>query len=177
MEVEMDAPTRLDDTAVRLFLERDYPRVVAAVALSTGDRAAGEDVVAEALARAWEWSERGEPIASLPAWVTRVALNLANSRWRRLGAERRARHRLAEASDDDALGPEAGLDIERALSRLSRRERQATVLRYYLGFDLGEIASTLGVSEGTVKTVLSRARKKLASMLGENDSEGVVNGA
>jgi RNA polymerase sigma factor (sigma-70 family) len=167
----------LDDATVRAFLQHDYARLVAAVALSTGDRPAAEDAVAEALARAWERSGHGETIASLPAWVTRVALNLANSRWRRLHAERRARARLQSVSHDAEAGPDARLDIERALARLSRREREATVLRYYLGFDLAEIASTLGVSVGSVKTVLFRARKDLATTLGENDAEEAADGA
>jgi DNA-directed RNA polymerase specialized sigma24 family protein len=47
------------------------------------------------------------------------------------------------------------------------------VLRYYLGMDLGEIAGTLGVAEGTVKTQLSRARRALAKLLGEDDHEEV----
>ena len=58
-----------------------------------GSRAAAEDAVAEALARAWERTDRGDAIDSLPAWVTRVALNLSKSRLRRLRIE--ARHRGA----------------------------------------------------------------------------------
>jgi RNA polymerase sigma-70 factor (ECF subfamily) len=173
----MGPATMLDDAAVRTFLADDYPRLVAAVGLTTGDRSAAEDAVAEALARAWERADRGETISSLPAWVMRVALNLANSRWRRLRAERRARASLRNASDEDAVDPDARLDIERALARLSKREREATVLRYYLGFDLTEIASTLGVTEGTVKTVLFRARKDLAAALGEHDAEEAIDDA
>ena len=52
----------LDEADVREFLAADYPRMVAAVALVAGSRAAAEDAVAEALARAWERSERGETI-------------------------------------------------------------------------------------------------------------------
>ena len=73
--------------------DEDYPRIVAAVGLVAGSRAAAEDAVAEALARAWERSDRGDAIDSLPAWVTRVALNLSKSRLRRLRVE--ARHRGA----------------------------------------------------------------------------------
>jgi RNA polymerase sigma-70 factor (ECF subfamily) len=176
MESGMGYSPPLADATVRAFLEHDYARLVAAVALSTGDRPAAEDAVAEALARAWERSGRGEAIESLPAWVTRVALNLANSRWRRLGAERRARARL-QSIPPDPPAPEARIDIERALAHLSRREREATVLRYYLGFDLNEIASTLGVTEGTVKTVLFRARRDLAAALGEHDAEEAIDDA
>lgn len=169
----MQETERLDEVRIREFLAADYPRLVAAVRLVTGSTAAAEDAVAEALARAWERADRGETIANLPAWVMRVALNLATSRWRRLRAEGKARERVAHASGDDAPGPDDRLDIERALEGLSRREREVTVLRYYLGFDVAETAGILRVSEGTVKTLLFRARRELAAALGDNDIEEV----
>ena len=73
----------LSEADIREFLDTAYPRLVTAVALVSGSRAAAEDAVQEALARAWERSERGEAIESLPAWVTRVAMNLSKSRLRR----------------------------------------------------------------------------------------------
>jgi RNA polymerase sigma-70 factor (ECF subfamily) len=126
--------------------------------------------VQEAVARAWERSQRGESIDSLPAWVTRVAVNLTHSRWRRARVEARGRERLgtrpAPAADADDR-----MDVERALAALPRRQREATVLRYYLGLDVNEVASALGVTEGTAKTTLFRARQALATALGNHDEE------
>lgn len=65
------------------------------------------------------------------------------------------------------------MDVQRALTRLSQRQREVTVLRYYLGMDLSEIAGVLGVSEGTVKTQLFRARRALAELLGDGEQEEV----
>lgn len=160
----------LDEATIREFLAATYPRLVAGVALIDGSRAGAEDAVQEALARAWERSERGEQIESLPAWVTRVAMNLSKSRLRRMRAEARAKERLpagpkAETSVDDRL------DVVRALVALPRRQRETTVLRYYLGLDVAEIATALEVGEGTVKTSLHRARHALAESLGEHDPE------
>jgi RNA polymerase sigma-70 factor (ECF subfamily) len=158
----------LDETAIREFLATDYPRLVAAIGLMSGNRAAAEDAVQDALARAWERSERGERIESLPAWVTTVAMNLVRSGLRRVRAERRARGRASPThSFPSASSVEAGVDIGRALDALPRRQREATVLRYYLDMDLAEIARTLKVSEGSVKTTLYRARQALAIRLGE----------
>jgi RNA polymerase sigma-70 factor (ECF subfamily) len=160
----------LDDETIREFLETSYPRLVAAVTLVAGSREAAEDAVQEALARAWERAGT-EQIRSLPAWVTRVSLNLSRSRWRRLRAEARATERLLPTS---SLPPsESPLDVQRALTRLSQRQREVTVLRYYLGMDLSEIAGVLGVSEGTVKTQLFRARRALAELLGDGEQEEV----
>src|SRR5439155_7856318 len=94
----------LDDTTIREFLRDDYPRLVNAVALLTGDLPAAEDAVQAALVRAWIRSDRGDVIESLPAWVTVVAMNLTRSGWRRVTAERRARARLASVVADDSRG-------------------------------------------------------------------------
>ena len=139
------------------------------MALVSGSRAVAEDSVQEALARAWERSERGERIEHLNAWVMKVALNLVRSGLRRLRVERAARERLASTG---VVSPEisaSGVDLARALAALPRRQREATVLRYYLDMDVQEVAQVLGVHEGTAKTTLFRARQALASALGDDD--------
>lgn len=59
---------------------------------------------------------------------------------------------------------------------LARRQREATVLRYYLGMEVREIAVVLAISEGTAKTTLHRARRALARALGEGDVNEEVTG-
>jgi RNA polymerase sigma-70 factor (ECF subfamily) len=63
--------------------------------------------------------------------------------------------------------------VEQALARLSQRQREVTVLRYYLVMDVNEIAGVLGITEGTVKTQLFRARRALAELLGDGEQEEV----
>src|SRR5215207_8125616 len=137
-----------------------YPRLVAAVALTSGSRPAAEDAVQEALLRAWERSEKGEEIHSLEGWVTTVALNLARSGVRRIRSERRARARLAGSTMGEPPTPDR-IDVDRALAVLPRRQREVAVLRYYLQLDMREVVSALELSEGTVKSTLSRARTAL----------------
>ncbi|MGH2576157.1 MAG: RNA polymerase sigma factor [Actinomycetota bacterium] len=159
---------------MREFLHTVYPRLVGGLSLVAGSRAAAEDAVQEAVARAWERSERGDEIESLTAWVTAVSLNLARSRLRRVAAERRARERMGSRVGTAAPVPsDAGerIDVLRALAALPRRQREATVLRYYLGLNVAEVASALGIHEGTAKTSLFRARQALAAALGERDIE------
>jgi RNA polymerase sigma factor (sigma-70 family) len=164
---------RVDEIAIREFLHTAYPRLVAAIALASGSRAAAEDAVQEALLRAWERSERGEEIESLPAWVATVSLNLTRSALRRLRSERKARARLRDAgwTQEPALDAGRAIDVERALASLPRRQREAVVLRYYLQFDTREVAAALDVNEGTVKSTLFRARATLADVLGIHESE------
>ena len=143
--------------------------MVAADSLACGSRAAAEDAVQEALARAWE---RGEHIEALRAWVMKVAINLVRSGFRRMLAERRARERMANRAVEFGSslptmgGAEDAVDIGRALAALPRRQREATVLRYYLDLSVLEVAEALGIAEGTAKTTLFRARQTLAGTLG-----------
>ena len=126
----------------------------------------------EALARAWERSERGERIQNLRAWVAKVALNEVRSGFRRFLVERRVRARLMDAARTPSVAAsEAAIDLARALERLPKRQREATVLRYYLDMDVKEVAQALGIKEGTAKTSLHRARSTLAVALGEMDLE------
>ena len=109
---------------------------------------------------------------SLPAWVAAVALNLTRSGWRRTMAERRARRRFPERRGLEGTPTEEHLDIARALEALPRRQREVAVLRYLLEMNTGEVATTLGISEGTVKSSLARARAHLADALALHDTEG-----
>lgn len=122
--------------------------------------------------RAWAKSERGEYIESLPSWVVTVALNLARKGHRRLLVERRMRH-LARGSGSSAVpGPTgAGIDVQRALARLPRRQRETAVLRFVLEMDTREVAEVLGIGEGTVKSQLARARSTLQRDLEVSDGE------
>jgi RNA polymerase sigma-70 factor (ECF subfamily) len=161
---------RVDEVALREFLHTSYPRLVAAVALACGSRPAAEDAVQEALLRAWERSEKGEEIESLEGWVTTAALNLARSALRRVRSERRARTRLGASAIGEPPTADR-IDVDRALSKLPRRQREVAVLRYYLQLDTREVASALQIDDGTVKSTLSRARAALAEALGIDDSE------
>jgi len=159
-----------EDQLVR-FVEAEYGALVAALSLVCGERAAAEDVTQEALARALIALRRGTSIDSLGAWVRVVALNLLRNRWRSLSRERRAHHRvgadLSRMSVDglDAVDLEEAVDLRAAVATLSRRQREAVALHYRLGLSVAETARAMEVSDGTVKTLLSRARATLAAAL------------
>lgn len=164
----------MDDDRIAEFVAQDYGRVVAAVALVCGDRARAEDAVQEALAKAWLHRSH---IESLTAWVTRVALNDVRSRFRRLGAERRAYERLTALDGPASTAADSGDVFDRrlleAMAGLASRQRAAVVLHYLLDQSVDEVARTLGVHPGTVKTSLHRARTALRQTL---ETEEVTNG-
>lgn len=163
----------IDETDIQQFVREDYARVVNAVALVAGDVHTAEDLVQEAIARAWSRSERGPDLDSLSSWIVAVSLNLARSRWRRVLAERRARARLTIPNASPPPGLDQ-IDVARALATLPRRQREMAVLRYLMDMTTREVADTLGVSEGTVKNSLAKARVALAAQLRIDDAEEVT---
>jgi RNA polymerase sigma-70 factor (ECF subfamily) len=168
----LEGRVRVDDGEGVLveFVRVEYPVLVAALGLVCGSREAAEDAVQEALAKAVVAEQRGRHIDSLPAWVRVVALNLLRNRWRSLGRERVAIRRLVHTGTGDPDGGgsrEDVLDLRHAVARLPRRQREAVALHYRLGLSVAETATAMGVTDGTVKTLLSRARSALSAALGD----------
>ena len=151
---------------LRRFIAGPYASVVAAVAFVTGSRAAAEDAVHEALARAWE---KGD-IEHLDRWVLTVALNVSRSRWRK----DRRETRLAGTPDRSAVDRVPDVDLERAVAELPRRQREVVVLHYLLGWPVAHIAAALHLSDGGVKHALFRARRSLAAALTPDPVEEVA---
>jgi RNA polymerase sigma-70 factor, ECF subfamily len=141
-----------------------------------GDVDLAGELAQEALARLCLSWTRVRRMANPQAWVTRVALNLANSHFRRKKAERRATERSAQATDLVHVDPDGAdaVAIRTAVARLPHRPRCALVLRYYAGFSVAEVADLMGCPEGTVKTL---TRKAIASLREEIDvaDEGEIS--
>ena len=134
----------------------------------TGDLHEAEEVVQEAFTRAAARWGRLRDYDLPEAWVRRVAMNLAADRARNLRRQARAMRRLQAPAEAVAASVEA-LALAEALRTLPVRQRQALVLHYLVDLQVGEIAQTLGVPEGTVKSLLSRGRHALAATLGETE--------
>lgn len=171
---DMHAVATPPDTATRrteeleAFLRVGAGRLVGALTLITGNRAAAEDALQDALVKAWH--RHDEPFDNLTAWITVVATNHARSTWRRSQAEQRALDKLggrAQATTATQTEPDDALHA--ALRTLPARERQVAVLHYVLDQSVAQVATALGVTDGTVKTLLSRARAHLAERLRAED--------
>jgi len=171
----LDGKVSVDDDGEGVlaeFVRAEYPVLVAALGLVCGSREAAEDAVQEALAKAMIAEQHGHRIDSLPAWVRVVALNLLRNRWRSLAREQGALRRLGlrRANEaDTAACREDVIDLLHAVARLPRRQREAVALHYRLGLSVAETAAAMGVTGGTVKTLLSRARLALSLSLGDSE--------
>ena len=65
--------------------------------------------------------------------------------------------------------PERALDLERALTSLTRRQRTAVDLYYFTGLDVVTVAEVMGCAPGTVKATLHQARARLRDLIGDDD--------
>ena len=152
------------------FYRRELASLVTLAAALAGP-AAADDIAQEAMLAAYRRWDRVSGLDVPVAWVRRVCANQAVSVMRRRGAEARAVLRLgARRQQQFELAPEPdGFWSE--VRRLPRRQAQAVALAYVYGMGVAEIAATLEVSPGTVKTHLSRGRAALAQTLGRTDEE------
>ena len=148
------------------FYAAVYPRLVAVVALTTGSRSEAEEAVQDAVVALLPRWNAVHTYDDPEAWLRRVAMRKAISRWRRARTASAVLVRLGPARDVPA--PSAhDVDLQRALARLPVPQRQVLVLHYVVGLSVDEIARELGVASGTVKSRLSRGRAALAPDLEE----------
>jgi RNA polymerase sigma-70 factor, ECF subfamily len=132
------------------------------------DRQVAEDVVQEALLRAWRARESLDAQASARHWLLTIV--------RREHARRFERRRLETVRVEelvDSESPELAvaeertvLDMRRAILRLEPDYREPLVLQVLMGQTTQEIAAQLGLTQGAVLTRLYRARQKLKRELG-----------
>jgi RNA polymerase sigma-70 factor (ECF subfamily) len=152
------------------FYRRELASLVTLAAALAGPGVA-DDIAQEAMLAAYRRWDLVSGLDVPSAWVRRVCANQAVSVLRRRGAEARAVLRLgARRQQQFELAPEPdGFWSE--VRRLPRRQAQTVALAYVYGMGVAEIAATLEVSPGTVKTHLSRGRAALAQTLGRTDEE------
>jgi RNA polymerase sigma-70 factor (sigma-E family) len=166
--------TAADDLAGTFRAHR--AELVRLAAFILTDWGAGEDVVQDVFARMHGGrGGRGgiarleDPDSTLP-YLRRAVVNGCRSALRRQRLVRRhAELSLcpAPAAEEAALLSDERRQVLAALAALPRRRREVLVLRYYLDLSEAEIAATLGVTVGTVKSTAARGLAELARALRE----------
>lgn len=142
------------------FYSASFPRVSAAVRAFCGDTEVAQEATQEAFARAYSRWPRLKETSWAYGWVTTTALNLSKRHFRQ-----RAR-RPAPGGAAGSAGPMTDrLDLLAALRSLPERQRQAVVLHYLMDCRVATVAELMGLSEGTVKAHLHRARATLHDLL------------
>lgn len=141
--------------------------------LLCGNTAEAEDLVQDALVRAFSRPLRSPAPAAAEAYVRAVMVNRFIDLTRRQARWQRAapRARPEDTTPDAAEMVAVRADIAAALGELSARQRACVVLFYYEDLAVAQIADTLGCRDGTVKRYLNEARARLAASLSPSLTE------
>lgn len=138
----------------------------------TCDRDAAEDVVQEALIKAYRKLPQFDGRASFGTWLHRITVNTAMDSLRRDRSRSRFEapvEALPERPDDDPACPGEQRDIRQhalaAMARLSEMERAAFTLRHFEGHSIKEICQMLGIRTSACKQAIFRAVAKMRSQL------------
>ena len=161
-----------DRLAGRALYDAHVVRVHRTAYRLTGDEMLAQECTQEAFIRAFARLDRFRGDSALGTWLTRIAVTVSLNAIRR-----RKRRGDREMGLDEAAGVHAaepgGLDVDlrervaRAIDSLPEIYRTTVVLHDVEGYTHAEIASQLGVPEGTCKTRLFVARRKLREMLAD----------
>jgi RNA polymerase sigma-70 factor (sigma-E family) len=167
MQAMVDADAVAAEGLVDLY-RKHYASLVRMASLLLHDVGAAEDVTQDAFAKVHlAWGRIREPEKAL-AYVRSAVLNGARSRMRHLHVVDRHRPepgRDTQSAEAGALSGEEHREVIAALRALPVRQRECLALRYYLGLSEAEIAETLGISAGSVKTHTHRGMAALEKTL------------
>jgi len=150
----------------------------------TENREEARDLTQETFLRAFQNIGRFRGEADLRTWIYRIAINQARNRWRwwrrrsrdltvsldatQANSDQPLMTTLAETSanpEQNTLAREREVALRAALRNLGDSYRETVILRDIEGFTYEEIAATLGINVGTVKSRLARGRQELRRKL------------
>ena len=158
------------DAAVEQLYAAHYRRLVRLSVLLVGDVGTAEEVVQDSfVAMHGRWRSLREPDKGL-AYLRQTVVNRSRSVLRhRAVADRHAPTPVPDrpGADVDLLVTERRAEVLEALRGLPERQREVLVLRYYLDLSEAQIADTLGVSRGAVKSHASRGVASLRALMEE----------
>ena len=151
----------------------------------TENREEARDLTQETFLRAFQSIGTFRGDSDLRTWIYRIAINQARNRWRWWRRRRREstisldstevhgnqplvetlRSEREKSPEQETLAHERERALRRALRSLSHSYRETVILRDIEGFTYEEIAETLGINVGTVKSRLARGRQELRQRL------------
>ncbi len=177
LELPEQMPSSLADSADRpnanreafgVFYSRTNRALWAYLLRISGRRDVADDLLQESYCRFLAARLPEMDAAESRSYLFRIATNLLRDRWRR--GELSETVSTAEQSCEE--DPETRTDVRRAFEQLKPRERQLLWLAHVEGFDHKEIARLTGLRTASVRVLLFRARRELASTLRKRSQTG-----
>jgi RNA polymerase sigma-70 factor (ECF subfamily) len=157
------APAAADEFGEWVRPHLEVMHRLAARLAPTADR---NDIVQEALARAWLKRHQYDAGRGSPAaWLLAITADQARKALR----GRRPSTPLTDLAANPGRGTDELVDLQRALRRLTDRQRLAIDCVYFVGLSVAETAAVMRCAEGTVKSTLSDARATLRTLLEYSD--------
>ena len=159
-----------DQGAFTALMRRHEDRIFALALRMTGDRADALDATQDTFISAFKKAARFRGESQFSTWLYRVGINACNDLLRkRARTPRPSSDQMPMEQPSSGSGVAEGvtlrLDISRALAQLPDDYREAVALHDLGGVPYEEIAEMTGVAIGTVKSRISRGRKRLAVLL------------
>jgi RNA polymerase sigma factor (sigma-70 family) len=165
-----------DSSALAEIYDRYSGLVYALARRVLGDDALAEDITQEVFVFVWEYPQRFDPArGSLRAWLGLLAhrrsVDRVRAEVRRTNREAHAEPALGPISAENDVDDRLSLDwlavrVREGLDRLPAEQREALVLAYYGARTHRQVADELAIPEGTAKSRLRLALKKLNEILG-----------
>ncbi len=169
-----------DRDAFEQIYRRHAARVHGLCLRLAGDSERAEGLTQDTFVKAWLALGGYGGQAPLGAWLGRIAVNRWRDLWR---TDKRAQQWLVDTGGEDTWDQAAAVaaagrlesagsllavvDLERMIARLPAGARTVFVLHEVEGYPQAEVAALLGVSEGTIKSQMHRARRLLRAMFTE----------
>jgi RNA polymerase sigma-70 factor (ECF subfamily) len=161
-----------DHSAFSAIVSEHYARALRVAGRLLNNPADAEDVAQEVFLKLWNDAAGIRDENSLPAWLMRVATNLALDRLRRKTptavAELPDIIDESAAADRDAHRADISRIVDRALAALPERQRLALVLVHFEGCEQKVAAAAMEVSIDALESLLARARRGLKAALSDD---------
>lgn len=154
------------DLAAFESLYRDnVGRIHALAVRMCGSRAFAEELTQEVFVKAWRRLDRFDGRAKFGTWLHRLAVNAILDGMRHESYEPEPTEKIAHLPDNVRVLRQGRLDLERAIATLPPKARAVFVLHDVEGYKHAEIGEMMGISPGTARGQLHRARRLLREVL------------
>lgn len=158
-----------DRKSGELLVSEQYPRLFRLLRWLTDNREAAEDLTQQTFVRAWPGLPNFRGDCTLSTWLHQIAYR-EYVRWLKEKREHISLDSVKEMQSPEIDSTPDSLALAAALDKLPRDLRDTFLLHYLQELNVAEVARTLGVPEGTVKSRLYTARRRLRDLLQDSPS-------